>query len=137
MVLRVVDEKSKMGTIDYIKKLNLNKKYTVNIEIEKKKRSLNQSNLYWLWLTCIQEETGNDKNLLHDHFRELYLPYTEHIVFGIPKKSLMSTTTLTTDIFKQYLDKIQVFSSSELGIELPNPDDLYFDQFKDFYSNKI
>lgn len=138
MVIKLYKESDKQIAIESISKIDLSKhKFMIKVERIKEKRSLDQNSLYWLWLTCIQEETGNDKNLLHDHFRELYLPVSEHIIFGVMKKSLTSTTTLTTDIFKQYLDKIQFFVSSELGIYLPNPDDLYFEQFNDFYSNKI
>ena len=31
------------------------------------------------------------------------------------------------------MSKIQVFANTELAIELPNPEDLKFEEFKDYY----
>ena len=33
------------------------------------------------------------------------------------------------------MSKIQLFANTELSIELPNPDDLKFAEFKDYYEN--
>ena len=48
-----------------------------------------------------------------------------------------STKDLNTFEFKQYLDKIQIFAASELGITLPDPEDLKFEAFKQYYSQFI
>lgn len=100
-------------------------------------RSLDQNRLYWLWLTCIQVETGNDKSDLHLFFVDKFLPYEVKEVFGISIASQTSTTKLNTSEFRQYLDFIQVFCNSELSIDLPNPEDLRFEQFKTFYENYL
>jgi len=108
----------------------------IKIEVVKEKRSLDQNALYWLWLTYISQETGNEKDDLHDFFAKKFLPMDEVKVFGkiIYKKS--STTKLDTALFKQYLDKIQIFASGE-GFELPNPDDKHFEEFKEHYEKYL
>lgn len=138
MIVTLKKESDKSIAVESINKLNLSKYgFTVKIEREKKRRSMRQNDLYWMWLNCIQHETGNGKDFLHDYFREKHLPVKEVEVFGSLMKLLTSTTSLSTVQFKDYLDYIQQFASAELGITLPNPDDLYFEQFKEYYKDKI
>jgi hypothetical protein len=56
---------------------------------------------------------------------------------GTEHGKTQSTTTLNTAEFTAYLEKIQIFASAELGIVLPNPDDLYFDSMVDYYADKF
>jgi hypothetical protein len=44
---------------------------------------------------------------------------------------------MDTAQFTAYLEKVQTFASVELGIVLPNPEDLAFESFEEFYKNKI
>jgi hypothetical protein len=115
----------------------LDKGKRIRIEQVIEKRSIDQNSLYWLWLTCIQQHTGNDKVYLHDYFRGKYLSGITIKIFGIEQFKLKSTTELNTYEFKQYLDKIQEFSNTELGIDLPNPEDLRFSEFQEHYKNFI
>lgn len=137
MKVDIYTEVDKQAAISLIEKLNLSKKYVLEIKVKKEKRSLDQNALYWLWLTCIQHESGNDKDFLHDFFREKYLPYREIEVFGKLMKELTSTTKLSRAQFKEYLYYIQIFASVELGVVLPNPEDLHFEQFKNFYQDRL
>ena len=108
----------------------------VKIDAVRPIRSLSQNALYWLWLTAISQKTGNEKDDLHEFFAKKFLPMQEAKVFGkiIYKKT--STRELDTAIFKQYLDKIQIFASGE-GIELLNPGDKHFDEFKEYYEKYL
>ena len=111
-------------------------RFKVTIAAARPIRSLSQNALYWLWLTAISEKTGNEKDDLHEFFAKKFLPMQEAKVFGkiIYKKT--STKELDTAIFKQYLDKIQIFASGE-GIELLNPGDKHFDEFKEYYEKYL
>ena len=100
----------------------------------REKRSISQNNLYWLWLTCIEQETGNDRKYLHIFFAKKYLPITETKVFNEIIYDRTSTQDLNTLSFKHYLDKIQIYSNTDIGIELPNPEDEKFKYFKEHYS---
>jgi hypothetical protein len=48
-----------------------------------------------------------------------------------------STTKLLTKQFAEYLEKIVIFASTELGITLPNPEDLRFKEFEEYYSQYL
>ncbi|HUX56252.1 MAG TPA: hypothetical protein VMV77_04715 [Bacteroidales bacterium] len=122
--------------IGQIKRLDLSKDYTIDILLRRKVRSISQNSLYWLWLSCIEFETGNDKDDLHDHFKKKWLEPIDINLFG-ESFFKWSTKDLNTIQFKYYLDKIHVFASTELSITLPNPEDQYWDEFYSFYIDKL
>ena len=101
-----------------------NGEYTISIERKVKHRSVSQNRLLWLWLRCIADELGYTADDMYDYFCSKYLSkevYGERVVTG--------TSKLDTKTFKEFLDAIQIFAASELGITLPDPDDLYFKEF--------
>jgi len=111
--------------------------YVIEEKYIVKKRTTDQNSLYWLWITCISNETGNNVNDIHEILCEMFLPTQEKIVLGVSRMERTSTKTLDTVKFKVYLDAIQVYSQTELGITLPNPEDLYFEQFKEYYEKYL
>lgn len=90
----------------------------------------------WLWLTCIEFETGNDRNDLHDIFKKKWLLPKKVIMYG-EETERYSTTDLDTLQFKHYLDKIQIFASTELAITLPDPESQYWNEFYSYYIDKL
>lgn len=123
--------------IAYIKRLDISKKlYTVETLEKNPNRSISQNSLYWLWLTCIEHETGNNRDELHDIFKHKFILPTEVEIFG---EKIMRWTTTDKDTlqFKMYLDKIQIFASVELSITLPDPKDKYWNEFYNYYIDKL
>ena len=135
MVFKVVNEQTKAAAISYIDKLPDGKKYKVSVTLHRERGSLSQNSLYWLWLNCISAETGNDVDALHDYFKDRFLSRKVEI-FGDECSVGTSTTKLNTAEFTAFLDKVQQFAAGE-GIILPNPEDLYFEQFYQQYKNFI
>ncbi len=135
MVFKVVNECTKKAAISYIEKLPEGKKYKVSVTLHRDRRSLSQNSLYWLWLNCISAETGNDVDALHDYFKGRFLSRKVEI-FGDECSVGTSTTKLNTAEFTAFLDKVQQFAAGE-GIILPNPEDLYFEQFYQQYKDFI
>ncbi len=136
-VINIHNYKTREEAIKMVSDLDLSKVHNLKITCKRGKRSIDQNSLYWMWLTCIEQETGNDKNDLHLLFRRDYLGTELKVVLGNDISEPKSTKILDTSQFKQYLDKIQIFASSELGIRLPDPKDLEFERFKDYYSKFI
>lgn len=137
MKFKLHNEQTRQAAIEYIQKLP-DRLFTVTVEKTRTTRSIDQNALYWLWLTCIADETGADKDEIHREMRMTYLPH--EIVQGIHGEFIerpISTTKLDTAQFKQYLDKIQVFASAELGIVLPSPEDRAFEAFNEYYKNRL
>jgi len=122
--------------IAYIQRLDLKKLYTVEVLEKKSTRSISQNSLMWLWLTCISFETGNDRDELHDIFKKKWITPKKVVLFG-EEINRYSTADLNTTQFKYYLDHIQFFAASELAITLPDPEDRYWNEFYNFYIDKL
>ena len=136
-VINVYNYKTREEAIKLVSELDLKKVHHVKVTCKRAKRSIDQNSLYWLWINCISNETGNDKYELHRFFKSSILGIESRICFGIVYNDTTTTKDLDTAQFTQYLEKIQIFANTELGITLPNPDDLEFERFKDFYSKFI
>jgi hypothetical protein len=102
------------------------------IEKKSKKRTLDQNALYWLWLACIEDETGNDKNYLHETYKDMFCPVLHREVMG-ELRELRSTKFLSTMGMKRYLDKVNLHADTELNIRLPEPNEKGFDEFYEKY----
>ncbi len=136
MKRKLITELDRDMIIGQIKRLDLKKSYTIEITEKRVKRSISQNSLYWLWLTCIEFETGNDRDHLHDYFKRKYTAPDMSIIFGF-QQEIYSTKKLNTTEFKYLLDHIQIFASTELAIKLPDPEDQYWEEFYSFYSDKL
>lgn len=106
-----------------------NGNYTLTIKRDVKRRSLDQNALMWLWFTCIEKETGTDKNDVHDHYCSKFLRRT--IIVNDKETVVISgTSKLNTLQFTDFLNKVQADAASEFGIILPRPEDQAWEYFK-------
>lgn len=136
MIIKINHPSDKQKVIDYIRKLP-DKKFIAKIERAKEIRSMSQNKLYWMWLSCIQADTGNFREDLHEEFSRMFLPKVTRIYRDEEIEKPISTTKLDTKQFTDYLDRVQQFASVEFGCILPNPEDLIFNEFVEAYQNQI
>jgi hypothetical protein len=136
MKRKLQTEIDREAVIGYIKRLDLKKLFTVEVTEKKPIRSISQNSLYWLWLTCIEFETGNERDTLHEYFKRTFLTVERVDIFG-RIEDIYSTKKLNTVQFKYYLDHIQQFANTDLAINLPNPEDQYWDEFYKYYVDKL
>lgn len=137
MRLRFHDTESKEAVKAYIDKCPAGQMFHVEIKRHSPKRTVPQNRLYWLYVACIVDETGNDRDTIHYELRRRFLPVQEKQFAGTVTLRLTSTTELDTAQFKNYIDRIIQFAQSDLGIALPDPADKYFKQFELHYKNFI
>lgn len=138
MEFAVRSEADKKAITDYLNKLDISQReYKVSIVRKAEKRTLQQNRLYRLWLNCISAESGNDVEDLHEYFKLKYLDVHARIIYGQEVVRVTSTTELNTEQFTAFLDKVQQWASIELGIILPEPEDMIFSQFEERYKNYI
>lgn len=133
--------------IDAINKLDRSIPYEVTIKEYKRNRSLEQSALYWQWLTIIGNHLGESKEDIHERYKDVFLvniyerdnpDYAEMIqslrevwragmkdeAVSLRKRivALTSTTTATTRQLSEYMDNIER-DAATLSIRLPHPED--------------
>lgn len=119
----LVGEAQRAHAIALISKLDLSKRWKVTVARHQNKRSLNQNSLYWKWLGIIAQETGHEADELHEYFKAKFLPPVFVELEGEAEAIRRSTTKLNTQDMSDYMDKVNAFAASQLGIILPQPDD--------------
>ena len=122
----------------YLQRLSPAKEYDVTVAIHHRNRTIPQNSLYWLHVTCLADECGSDRDEVHAELKRLYLP-SESVtgMYGETIVRPVSTSKLDTAQFSAYIEKVVAFASSTLGIVLPMPGDLAFEQFEEYYKDRI
>lgn len=114
--------------LPYVFSLLANGKYTITIKRANEKRSIPQNDLMWMWLTCIERETGTPKEDVYMYYCKKFLMKT--IQIGNKMERIYNTSSkLNMEQMTEFLNKIQVDAATELGITLPKPEDRFFEQF--------
>ena len=101
-------------------------------------RNLDQNALLWLWCTFLQDQNiGYLKEEWYQIFVQKFAP-REHIYFkGETVNGIITSSKMTRKQMANFLTNIQRFSQTDLEVELPDPDDLKFNQFYEHYKDKI
>ena len=136
MKFKIISTTDRDAVKEYIDKLPKGKAYDVVITLRSSKRTIDQNRLYWMWLNCIAKdgELGYSAEELHIAFVQKFLGAKHRIMYGEKVLNPPSTRRLSTTEFTEYLNRIETFSSTELGIVLPRPEDKSFEQFYEQYN---
>lgn len=114
--------------LPYVFQTLANGKYTITIKKANEKRSIPQNDLMWMWLTCIERETGTPKDDVYMYYCKKFLMKT--IQIGDRLEHIYNTSSkLNQEQMSEFLTKIQIDALTELGITLPKPEDRFFEQF--------
>lgn len=144
----IIDRERKQLAIRLIESLPFDMVHELEIREHKRNRTLEQSALYWQWLTIIGNALGESKDAVHERYKDAYLvsiferdnpEYAEMIQSlravwkqGMHKEALAlrkrivaltSTTDCNVKQMSEYLHCIES-SAAELSIKLPFPDEL-------------
>lgn len=117
--------------LDYLFSLLCNGVYTLTIKKTKGKRTIAQNDLLWLWLTCVENETGTAKEDVYKHYCKKFLSKPDPMGDGYIYET---SSRLNTKQMADFMRQIQVDASSEFGITLPVPEDKYFEIFYQQYN---
>lgn len=98
----------------------------MEIKPNKMTRSQKQNSLYWKWISHLADEIGYTKDQMHDIMRDQHLGYRTTEAKNKTIEVLRSTTELSVEEMKEYLNAIDMMSA-EYGIMLERPEDLYYD----------
>lgn len=129
VIMRKVDGRLTFDTeLAYVFSTLSNGTYNITIKKASEKRSIPQNDLMWMWLTCIERETGTPKDDIYMYYCKRFLMKT--IKVGERWERIYNTSSkLSTEQMTEFLNKIQADALTELGITLPQPEDRFFEQF--------
>lgn len=113
-----------------------NGEHTLTLKKVVKQRSNNQNAMMWMWFTCLSQDTGATKDDFYDYYREKFLSRTV-IINGNETKVTTGTSKLDTLAMTEFLNKVQADAASEFGVKLPTPEDLYWEEFQNYYKRFI
>ena len=133
MILKIRHPNDKAKVLDYIGKLPDSKLYDISVNIFNPKRTVSQNALYWAHISCIADYCGNSKEYTHKAMGLKFLPCID----GKLGKEPISTTTLDTKQMVTYMDEIRLFAAEFFGLRLLTPEDLAFEEYIDYYSNRF
>jgi hypothetical protein len=102
--------------------------YTITIKKASEKRTIAQNDLMWMWLKCIENETGTPKDEVYMYYCKKFLMRTMKIGQRM-ERIYMTSSKLSTLEMTDFLNKIQADAATELGITLPLPQDRFFEAF--------
>lgn len=110
--------------------------YTLIIKRKSEKRSIAQNDLMWLWFTHLENETGTPKEQIYNYYCQKFLRYPCR--YGNKECMLNRTTSqLTTEEMAIFMRSVQADAATELGVQLPTPEDLHFEAFFQTYNKTI
>lgn len=131
MKTTIITEADRERFIQRVRAINLNRPFIGEIKARRKVRSIASNRLLWMWLQCIQDETGNDKDTLYKYFCQKFLPEIKRELFGDEVIVTSGSSKLDSKQFTTFLDSIKLFMN-ENGVQLPEPGD---DSWDDFYAH--
>lgn len=119
----IFNQESKAAPIKAINQLSPNKRWIISIKLHRKKKTLSQGGLYWQWVTIIGDELGNFKDDMHEILKEDHLP-PKIVLFNGEEREIRSIKNLSTKEMSDYMDRVNIWAGSEMGIYLPHPEDM-------------
>ena len=106
--------------------------YSITVKKVQEKRSIAQNDLMWMWLTCIQNETGTNKDEIYMYYCKKFLMKTVSVGQKM-ERIYMTTSKLNSEQMSDFLNKLQADAQTELGITLPTPQDRFWEAFYQDY----
>lgn len=133
VVMRKIDGRLTFDTeLAYLFSTLRNGTYTITVKRMAEKRSIAQNDLMWMWLACIENETGTPKDEVYMYYCKKFLMKTVNIG-GKLERIYMTSSKLDSEHMTDFLNRIQADAASELGITLPQPQDRFFEAFYQEY----
>ena len=119
-------EPQRKALLRFVESVNIDQPLRVTIEENKRRRSLGQLALYWMWLHDVADKvadyTGYTAEDIHEFLKQKYLrPIVVEIGDDVVQR--YTTTKLTTAEMHDFVDKVYMWATSELGLLLPLPEE--------------
>lgn len=132
---------------DFMLKLLPNGEYDLTIKKRVRKRTWNQNNTMWMWFRCVgnhlREETGDERwaskegiEALHDIYCRKFLTEPVTGPDGSLSERVRGTRNLSVEEMHRFMESVKIDLNTELGIEIPLPEDKYYSEYAAIYGGK-
>lgn len=111
---RGADELERAAAV--VRGLNPARQWRITIAQHRERRSPEQNALLWAIYGEIAKETGNDAEDIHEAMKFRFLPPIQIEIGGEAIPVPPSSRKLDTHQFSQFVEQVQAFAASELGI---------------------
>lgn len=122
--------------IDYLSRIKLSAtaKYVVEIKQWRRMRTVRQNKLLWMWMHAIAAETGHTPEEMHAYYKQLFLStVVVKDVNGDEVRVAAGTSTLNTEEFNKYLERVNQHALDFHNCALPWPDTFGWDSLVAMY----
>ena len=110
----------------------------ISNKLKSTKRTTKANRLYWLWMKCLEDNTGESKDKFHEFFKyEIIGTRTDVDIKGRLIIKEPSTAGMLSKPFNEYMNKVQVIALTEFNVTLPLPEDLGYDEFLEHYKDYL
>lgn len=110
------------AVMQYVAGLPDDKAWVVVIEDEKMRRTDAQNRTLWNYHKHLSEYTGYSKDDIHEIITEKFCPAKERRIGG-EVVMVKRTSNLDRMEFKEMMERYHAWAATDLGINLPHPDD--------------
>lgn len=117
------DHKTHEIGINLLKSLDIDKMpgpMELVLKPHKKKRSLNQNDLFWVWCTEFGDHTGNFKDYMYKFFEEEFCPPVTVEVKGMTK-TVRCAKKLPKKEFSEFMEKVYYWLEIEQDFKVEWP----------------
>ena len=114
--------------IAYLRALDYSRPMVVTVKAWRRKRSMPQNRLMWMWMHVLADLCGHTADEMHEYCKVKFLGAID-ISVGIsaPYSVTRSTSALDTKQMTDYLEAIRLWAAEELQCTLPQPDSIGWD----------
>lgn len=112
----------------YVFSMLQNGTYQITVKKVSEKRSIAQNDLLWMWMKCIENETGTPKDEVYMYYCKKFL-WKITVIGDRTEKIYLTSSKLNTEQMTRFLNQVQEDAATELGITLPTPQDRFFEAF--------
>ena len=122
MKFLIIDEARRKYAMNYLAHADIRKTLEVFIRPYKKKRTVSQNNLMWMWYDLIAEHVGVSPEEMHERCKVNFLGISERVVCNELIREPISSTSLDTKQMRDFLEKVEKLGEWH-NIKMPHPDD--------------
>ena len=120
--LSLHDEAARERVINLLANLNLEKPWEVEVRRKVKQRSNSQNATIHMWFGIIADFTGDSEASVKGDIKAMLAPQVESKIKAGEFRP-MDTSEMSTTESSEFMERLNAWAGSELGLLLPHPDD--------------